>query len=136
MQILICRKGAKQAAEAAGTQSHAPCPLQPLSSSHGGDEAAALQHPSLSSQGQWGNPQRTREHISCLAGRRTERKSCAPTSLSCSQRYLPLLLSATLGNANMLPSRVTEKWAIKRNTWENRRDSTEAQLTFFSPMLT
>lgn len=31
----------------------------------------------------------------------------------------------------MLPSRVTEKWAIKRNTWENRRDSTEAQVTYY-----
>lgn len=48
------------------------------------------------------------------------------------QMHLPLPHSFTLDNANMLLTWVAEKWAIKRNTWENRRDSTKIKEHVFS----
>lgn len=94
-------------------------------------------HP-LPSQEQWGKLQTSRWTCPFLGLWGTWGESpVLPPPHHTHQTYLPLLHSFTLDNANMLLTWVAEKWAIKRNTWENRRDSTEDQGTcFFSPRLT
>lgn len=122
-------QGAKQAAEPLGTQRLAPCPLHTsLGRVWCCSFAKCILSP-VKSNGETLN-QRVSTPLPWPL-RHLERKSCAPSPHS--QGYLPLLHSSTLHNANTLPSWVAEKWAIKRNTWENRRDSTEDQGTCFFP---
>lgn len=123
-------QGTKQASKPLCTQSCAPC------CPHRGYDAASLQSASLPSQKQWGIPKPKCEHdSSCLASESPGEKVLCFHFLCHTLRgtweYTALLHISTLGNANTLPSWVAEKWAIKRNTWENRRDSTQDQGTCF-----
>lgn len=134
---LLCWAGSKAGCRAAGYPG--PCSLLSAASPYAGYDAAALQTASPSQSRAMGKP--SSSLWSCLffglwdTWREPPVLPPPPARL---QRYLLLLHSSTLGNANALPSLVAEKWAIKKNTWENRRDSTEDQGTFyfFFPRLT
>lgn len=86
----------------------------------------------LMPQEQWGEPKPAGERAPSLVSEAPgETVLCSPLPTTLTM-HLPLPHSFTLDNANMLLTWVAEKWAIKRNTWENRRDSTKIKEHVFS----
>lgn len=126
---LMCWVGSEAGCRASGTQNYPPCPLQHLPME--GIDAPALQ--SASPPEPWGKPQTSRWTCPFFGLWGTWRESpVLPPPHHTHQMYLPLPHSFTLENANTLLTWVAEKWAIKRNTWENRRDSTKIKEHVFS----